>query len=109
METYRAALQGVASQGWGPDSRVSRGTREVILALAKEQPLQRLGAGRGGFNDIRRFRWFRSFDWNGLIMRTMPPPYKPELRSKFDTSMFDPFNDEEDVPEDEMSGWDIDF
>ena len=49
METYRAALRGVALQGWGPDSRVSKGTREIILALAKEQPNQRLGAGRNGF------------------------------------------------------------
>lgn len=35
METYRAALRGVALQGWGPDGRVTRGTREVIIALAK--------------------------------------------------------------------------
>ena len=118
METYRAALRGVAQQGWGKNNSqqnsenrdlVSKGTKEIILALAREQPYERLGAGRGGFNDIRRHKWFRSFDFNGLIMRTLQPPFVPKLENQFDTSLFDPFGEDDEVPEDEMSGWDLDF
>ena len=75
----------------------------------RDQPSQRLGAGKGGFNDIRRYKWFRSFDWNGLLMRSITPPHIPDLKNPFDTSMFDPFGEEDEIPEDEMSGWDIEF
>ena len=109
MQTYRAALRGVALQGFGSADRVSRGTKEMILSLAKEQPMQRLGAGRGGFNDIRRHKWFRSFDFDGLLRRKLEAPYVPKLENNFDTSMFDPFGEDDDIPDDEMSGWDRDF
>ena len=81
----------------------------LIIQFSREQPAHRLGAGRGSFNDIRRYKWFRSFDWNGLIMRTLTPPYVPNLTGPMDTSMFDPFGDDDEIPADELSGWDMDF
>jgi len=57
----------------------------------------------------KKHRWYQGFDWEGLEARTLTPPIIPKIKSTNDTSNFDSYPREEDVPPDEFSGWDKDF
>lgn len=54
-------------------------------------------------------RWFQSFDWDGLRSQTLQAPIVQRVRSPCDTSNFDCFGKDNDIPPDEFSDWDIDF
>ena len=47
-----------------------------------------------------RHKWFSGFDWDGLIGRTCPVPIDPGVKGDDDTSNFDDYPEEDDVPED---------
>lgn len=52
------------------------------------------------------FRWFQNFDWDGLANLTMRPPLLQPVAGPLDTSNFDDFPMDCEVPIDETSGWD---
>uniref|UniRef100_A0AAY5EHP1 Protein kinase cGMP-dependent 2 n=1 Tax=Electrophorus electricus TaxID=8005 RepID=A0AAY5EHP1_ELEEL len=54
-------------------------------------------------------KWFTSFSWAGLKDRTLMSPLKRELKGPMDHSYFDSYPPEDDLPPDELSGWDMDF
>lgn len=54
-------------------------------------------------------RWFQGFDWEGLGTRTIVSPFKRKVLSPHDTSNFDKYPMELNLPPDESSGWDDDF
>ena len=50
----------------------------------------RLGYLKGGAEDIVRHAWFAGdFDWDGLVNRTVSPPWKPVTLRSDDVSNFD--------------------
>lgn len=51
-------------------------------------------------------RWFQSFDWDGLADQTLMPPLIQMVASPVDTRNFDYFPFDDDIPPDELSGWD---
>lgn len=51
-------------------------------------------------------RWFQSFDWDGLSQQTLLPPLIQMVSSPVDTRNFDYFPFDDDIPPDELSGWD---
>lgn len=51
-------------------------------------------------------RWFQGFDWDSLVAQTLTPPIHPMVSSPSDTRNFDYFPFEDDIPPDELSGWD---
>lgn len=78
--------------------------RDIIKKLLTPNPSQRLGCLKGGTQDVKRHKWFAPIDWDALLRKDVPPPIKPALRSKTDTSCFDdiaadtrvtPFHDDE--------------
>lgn len=109
MKTYNIILEGIEKIGM--PKKVSRNAANLIRKLCKSNPTERLGYGRNGLLDIRKHRWFQGFDWNGLKTRTMPIPkaIKPCVNGPTDTSVFDHYDKDSNVPEDELSGWDEDF
>ena len=108
MQTYNQILKGIDSLDF--PSSVSRGAKSIIKSLCRDTPSDRLGNQKGGYNDVRKHKWFQGFHWKGLATRTLPPPIKPKIKSPSDTSNFDEFPPEDSKPPpDETSGWDKDF
>lgn len=65
-----------------------------------KSPTRRLGcvAIEGGESAIQRHSFFREIDWRLLEERKIRPPFRPKVRSRFDTTNFDKdFTNEEPI------------
>lgn len=40
--------------------------------------------------------WFKGVDWEGVMLKEIPPPWVPELKSQTDFSYFDDYPDSGD-------------
>jgi len=70
--------------------------RSVMTGLLQRDPARRLGANGGG-EEIKRHPFFAKYiDWERLIKKGYPPPFKPSVESVLDVANFDPdFTNEE--------------
>ncbi|XP_039276964.1 cGMP-dependent protein kinase, isozyme 1 isoform X2 [Nilaparvata lugens] len=107
MKVYNMILKGINMVLF--PRHMTRAAQCLIKRLCKDAPAERLGAQKGGINDIRKNKWFQGFDWDGLRNRTLVPPIVPQIHSPTDTSNFDNYPKEADIPPDEDSHWDVDF
>ncbi|XP_072320964.1 ribosomal protein S6 kinase alpha-2 [Eucyclogobius newberryi] len=64
--------------------------QSLLRALFKRNPVNRLGAGPDGVEEIKRHRFFASINWNKLYKKEMRPPFKPSVGRPEDTFHFDP-------------------
>lgn len=108
MNTYNIILKGIDMIDFAKHN-VGRTAQGLIKKLCKDIPSERLGCQRGGIQDIKKHKWFQGFDWDGLIKQTLPAPIQQTVRSPSDTSNFDEFPNDGDIPPDEHSNWDINF
>jgi serine/threonine protein kinase len=86
--------------------------KDLIRGLLNPNPSQRTGCLKGGANDIKRLRWYASFDWTALATKALPPPIVPRVKSPTDVSNFDDFagsTAEVQHYRDDGSGWDVEF
>lgn len=93
--------------GWMRD----REAKDLVNKLLTQKVTSRLGCKRGGVDDIKQHKWFRGVDWAALEAKRIAAPWVPPLKDPFDTSHFDPY-DEDDTVEpysDDGSGWETDF
>ncbi|KAJ3991585.1 kinase-like domain-containing protein [Lentinula boryana] len=69
--------------------------RSVMTCLLQRDPAKRLGANGG--EEIKRHPFFAKYiDWERLIKKGYPPPFKPSVESVLDVANFDPdFTNEE--------------
>ncbi len=51
--------------------------------------MNRLGHGPKGIENIKAHAFFRSIDWEKLMKREVPPPFKPACSRADDASQFD--------------------
>jgi serine/threonine protein kinase len=58
---------------------------------------KRFGNLKAGAADIREHKWFKGFDWQALVTRSMAAPIVPEVRSPGDTRNFDKYPDDDEV------------
>lgn len=68
---------------------------DLVKSLCCKEPEKRLAMKRGGVKNIEFHDWFsdpgngmQPFNWQDLNMRTMRPPYVPNLSSDEDVSNF---------------------
>ncbi|KAB0792156.1 hypothetical protein PPYR_14115 [Photinus pyralis] len=108
MKTYNLILKGIDMIDFEKHN-VSRSAQSLIKKLCRDLPSERLGYQRGGIQDIKKHKWFQGFDWDGLRARSLPVPITKLVRGPCDTSNFDCFDKDVDIPPDELSDWDIDF
>nr|VZH95894.1 unnamed protein product [Spirometra erinaceieuropaei] len=108
MKIYNIILRGIDAVLF-PPFHISRTAAALIHRLCAQNPVERLGYGRGGIVDIKQHKYFQGFDWIGLCRRTLAAPIIPKIAGPTDVSNFDKYPDQFDVPADENSGWDIDF
>ncbi|KAI1293815.1 Ribosomal protein S6 kinase beta-1 [Halotydeus destructor] len=68
---------------------ISPDAKDLLRKLLKRQAPQRLGAGPGDAEPIKRHPFFRHINWMEVIEHRGDPPIKPALTSDDDTSLFD--------------------
>jgi hypothetical protein len=94
MQLYQSILAGKIEY----PRHMKKEARDLISKLLTADLSRRLGNLKGGGRDIRMHPWFKGFDWEALLQRTMPAPIQINPRSDDDTSMFDEY-DEDDGPD----------
>ncbi|XP_049813957.1 cGMP-dependent protein kinase, isozyme 1 isoform X1 [Schistocerca nitens] len=107
MKTYNIILKGIDMVDF--PRHITRAAQSLIKRLCRDAPSERLGSQRGGIQDIKKHKWFQGFDWEGLRHRTLPAPIVQQIRGPTDTSNFDSYPKDLDIPPDEFSNWDLDF
>lgn len=85
---------------------------ELIRALLKKEPSERLPMRACGLKGLKGHNWFSGFDWETMAEGRLAAPYKPKVKSKRDIANFTARP--EDMPKkleykDNGSGWDKDF
>jgi len=113
MQIYSKVMKGISKVPFPPKCQGPVG--DLIKALLKKDPSERLPVRPGGTKNIRDHKWYGGsppFDWSSMEACTMEPPYKPVVKSKKDIANFSARK--EDMPrqieyKDDGSGWDRDF
>jgi len=87
-------------------------TGDLIRALLKNEPNERLAVKSGGIQNVKNHKFFEGFDWQGMKELSLYPPYEPVVKSKKDLANF--CARKEDAPRqleyrDPGTGWDRDF
>ena len=67
---------------------LSSEAQQLLRALFKRTPQNRLGFGPNGLEDIKKQPFFKSIDWEKLLAKKQAPPFKPTIRTD-DTFYFD--------------------
>uniref|UniRef100_A0A8C9SVW3 cGMP-dependent protein kinase n=1 Tax=Scleropages formosus TaxID=113540 RepID=A0A8C9SVW3_SCLFO len=107
MMTYTFILKGIEKIEF--PKKITRRPEDLIRKLCRQNPTERLGNLKNGIIDIKKHRWFNGFNWEGLKVRKLPSPLKRQVLGPSDHRYFDSYPPDEDVPSDELSGWDADF
>ncbi|XP_029140470.1 ribosomal protein S6 kinase alpha-1 [Protobothrops mucrosquamatus] len=63
--------------------------QSLLRALFKRNPINRLGSGSDGVEEIKRHSFYSTIDWNKLFRREIKPPFKPAVGRPDDTFYFD--------------------
>jgi cGMP-dependent protein kinase len=71
----------------------------LIKRLLSVNPAFRLGNLSGGIEEIIADPFFSTVNWPGIIAQTEPSPYCPPIGDELDSSNFDDYEEEENVPE----------
>jgi len=95
---------------------ISEKAMDLVKGLCKRSPTSRLGYQKNGFEDIRRHRWFKDFDWEKRLDQRSSGPYSQniEVRCDLNSKRLDELDmnqkttDGKPVPP-ENSGWDTEF
>ena len=69
----------------------------VCRRLLQPDRSKRFGNLKAGAADIREHKWFKGFDWQAMVTRSMAAPIVPEVRSPGDTRNFDKYPDDDEV------------
>nr|CAD7432254.1 unnamed protein product [Timema monikensis] len=108
LKTYGLILKGIESVKGFP-KEITKEAKGLIRKLCRVVPTERLGYQKNGIVDIKNHKWFNDFDWEALKQRSLPAPIVQPVKSNTDTSNFDKYEREKEIPPDEISGWDKDF
>ncbi|KAK7202409.1 putative camp-dependent protein kinase-like protein [Myxozyma melibiosi] len=72
-----------------PKDALSAEGKAFVKGLLNRNPKHRLGA-LDDARELKRHPFFADVDWDLLVQKKLPPPFKPHLSSETDTSNFDP-------------------
>lgn len=63
--------------------RLSPEARSLLLGLLVKDPIQRLGGGPDDAKEIMVHKFFAPIDWELLLQKKIPPPFKPQVSVEF--------------------------
>ncbi|KAK9494069.1 kinase-like domain-containing protein [Lipomyces doorenjongii] len=72
-----------------PKDALSPEGKSFVKGLLNRNPKHRLGAIEDA-RELKAHPFFADIDWDLLVQKKVPPPFKPHLSSETDTSNFDP-------------------
>jgi len=67
---------------WQP--HFSASATGIMKRLLAKSPTRRLGSGAEGANEIRNHKFFADIDFASLLVKTLKPPFKPDVKSLTD-------------------------
>ena len=82
--------------------------KDLLQKLLIKDQDQRLGS-KNGFNEIMQHPFFKGLDFNALVHKKIPAPYKPELKDKLDVTNFDEEFTSEEVVTSEIPEQNLEF
>ncbi|CAD7093396.1 unnamed protein product [Hermetia illucens] len=68
---------------------ISVEARSLLSGLLHKNPQKRLGGGIEDVREIQRHPFFSSINWQDLVQKKIPPPFKPQVTTDTDTRYFD--------------------
>jgi serine/threonine protein kinase len=63
--------------------------KSLLSGLLERDPSKRLGSSTEDALEIKRHPWFAKLDWDKLMAKAVPPPFKPYVSSPEDTRNID--------------------
>ncbi|KAJ3386805.1 Serine/threonine kinase [Lobulomyces angularis] len=66
-----------------------RETFAILNQLLNRNPARRLGGGKMDAEEVKKHPYFNGVDWNAILSKQIPPPWKPTIKSPTDVSNFD--------------------
>jgi len=110
MQIYSKVMKGITKVPFPPKCQGPVG--DLIKALLKKEPSERLPMRPGGTKNIKDHKWYSGFDWDAFKALSLDCPYKPVVKSKKDIANFSARK--EDMPrqieyKDDGTGWDKEF
>ena len=69
---------------------LSENARDLCKRLLEKDPSKRLGSGPRDALDIKEHPWFECINWEAILDKKAPPPYKPQLDHANDVKHFPP-------------------
>ncbi|XP_071493732.1 serine/threonine-protein kinase N2-like [Diadema antillarum] len=61
----------------------------IMRRLLRRNPMRRLGSSQRDAEDIKGQAFFKSMNWDDLLMRRVTPPFVPKIKNAEDVSNFD--------------------
>jgi len=58
----------------------NRNAKSLVKHLLVADLSKRYGNLKRGVNDIKKHRWFKNLDWEALVEKRIPVPYKPIVK-----------------------------
>merc|ERR1719162_2832597 len=86
MQIYSKVMKGISKVPFPQKCQGNVG--DLIKALLKKEPSERLPIRPGGVQNIRNQKWYSGFDWEAHGNGTMDPPYKPVVKNPKDMANF---------------------
>jgi len=110
MQIYTKVMKGINKVVM--PQKCQGATGELIKALLKNDPGERIAMKTGGVQNVKDHNFFSGFEWAKMKKLELPPPYVPVVKSKKDLANF--CARKEDMPRqleyhDPGTGWDKDF
>ncbi|KAH1026767.1 RAC serine/threonine-protein kinase [Dendroctonus ponderosae] len=68
---------------------LSAEAKDLLSGLLIKDPIKRLGGGPDDAKQIMAHPFFGSINWTDLVLKKIPPPFKPHVTSDTDTRYFD--------------------
>ncbi|KAI8813372.1 kinase-like domain-containing protein [Cladochytrium replicatum] len=64
-------------------------TLDLLNKLMTKNPARRLGGGRADAQEVKNHPYFKEANWDAILAKQVPPPWKPTIRHERDISNFD--------------------
>ncbi|XP_055701398.1 ribosomal protein S6 kinase 2 beta isoform X3 [Phlebotomus papatasi] len=86
--TRQETMNQILKTKLGMPDNLSPEAQSLLRMLFKRNPQNRLGAGPGGIEDIKKHEFFATIDWDALVTKQVRPPFIPAV-SRDDAFYFD--------------------